>query len=123
MYIGNSPQVLATRGITKGDWDKCLEKNLCRSLAIAGISVAILAGLWLILTLVRCIFMGKSCLQACFCCCHPVNKKNAQFREGFNYSKSYGPTHPPRYQSHHHSKPSKAHLYNNGYERVHQTSF
>lgn len=56
-------------------WDTCRANKTCRIVAIVGFILAILLALWILSTLIRCICMGFSCVEAlCCCCCRSAHK-------------------------------------------------
>ncbi|CDO53945.1 hypothetical protein DV451_002856 [Geotrichum candidum] len=53
----------------KSNWDSCMDKTVCKWVAIIGIILACLVLFWLITSIIRCLCLGVQCLEALFCCC------------------------------------------------------
>lgn len=57
-------------------WDTCMDNKTCKIVAIVGIVLAALFIFWILATVVQCLCMGASCIEAlCCCCCRSVNRK------------------------------------------------
>lgn len=82
-------------------WDTCMDNKTCKIVAIVGIVLAALVCFWIISTLVSCICLGISCIEAlcCCCCCKSRSggrKQIVEKQEPYNNANMY-PTAAPNY--------------------------
>lgn len=107
MYIGSSlfrrdfgDNVKSTADSFKS-WDTCMDNKTCKIVAIVGIVLAGLVVLWAISTIIQCLCMGVSCLEAlCCCCCRSSKPVVYQEKQTpYNNPNMYQPVSAPmRYQ-------------------------
>ena len=77
MYINRAVAIIAsdweddakTTGKSFKSWKSCQNNRTCHIIAIVGIVLAALCIFWVLSTLIRCLCMGYSCLEALCCCC------------------------------------------------------
>ncbi|CAH6720800.1 hypothetical protein CLIB1444_04S08240 [[Candida] jaroonii] len=77
-------------------WDTCMDNKTCKIVAIVGIVLACLVAFWIISTLVRCLCMGFSCLEAlCCCCCRSASKGYTEKQHPYTNPNMYPPQPQP----------------------------
>ncbi|EGV65890.1 hypothetical protein CANTEDRAFT_102462 [Yamadazyma tenuis ATCC 10573] len=81
-------------------WDTCMDNTACKVIAIVGIVLASLVVMWAISTVIRCVCLGFSCLEALFCCCCRSTSRGYQDKQIQPYENPnmYVRTAPPMYQ-------------------------
>ncbi|KAK6456035.1 uncharacterized protein RJT20DRAFT_41308 [Scheffersomyces xylosifermentans] len=117
-------------------WDTCMANRTCKITAIVLICLGGLFLIWIFVTLVQCLCLGASCLEALCCCCCRKSRNQptyvVQQPQPFNpnmypptgppmrQSAGYQPPYQPPYQSQQQTRePQRAHFTsNNGYEPV-----
>lgn len=56
-------------------WDTCMDNKTCKIVAIVGFVLAGLLLLWLLSSVIMCLCMGVTCLEAlCCCCCRKAHR-------------------------------------------------
>ncbi|OUM53389.1 hypothetical protein BVG19_g2667 [[Candida] boidinii] len=76
--------ILSKRSIeddAKSSWDKCMDKKVCKIVAIVLIVIAALFAFWLVSTLIQVLCCGVKCVGALFCCfrpCCPCGDRNSR---------------------------------------------
>lgn len=102
MYINRAVALIArdweddakSTGKSFKSWKSCQNNRTCHIIAIVGFVLAALCIFWVLSTLIRCLCMGYSCLEAlCCCCCRNAhsNRYVEQPQQVFpqNYSQHY----------------------------------
>lgn len=85
-------------------WDTCMDNKTCKIVAIVGIVLAALVLFWIISTVIRCLCLGFTCVEALFCCCggrrrqrYEEPQRNA-YDNGNMYPRQPVPMAQPSYQ-------------------------
>lgn len=76
-------------------WNTCMDNRTCKIVAIVGIVLAVIFLFWIISTLIRCLCMGVSCLEALCCsCCYRTRAYNENYNTAYNNPNMYRPNQP-----------------------------
>lgn len=79
-------------------WDTCMDNTACKIIAIVLIVLGGLVVMWALTTIIRCMCMGFSCLEAmCCCCCRSASKDYNEKQHAYNNPNMYGPAAQPAY--------------------------
>lgn len=82
------------------NWNSCMADKPCKIIAIVGICLACIVGLWLIGGLLTCIRQGVTGISGFICWCCNCNERNAGYtrNNSINYNTEYNPQVVPSYQ-------------------------
>lgn len=64
-------------------WDTCMDNKACKIIAIVGIVLAVIVGVWIVGSLLLCFKYGASgiCEFCCWCCCSDRRRERAAARQ------------------------------------------
>ncbi|KAK5780970.1 Pin2p PWA37_001881 [Arxiozyma heterogenica] len=79
------------------NWNSCMADKPCKIIAIVGICLACIVGLWLIGGLLTCVRQGVTGISGFICWCCNCNERDNSYPNN-NYNHGYNPHMTPSYQ-------------------------
>lgn len=90
-------------------WDTCMADRPCKIIAIVLIVLGCLIVMWALSTVIRCMCLGFSCLEAlCCCCCRSASKEYHEKQVPYNNPNMYMPPAQPIYHQNGYAPPNQA---------------
>lgn len=133
MFVDFARRDLESTAKSFRSWDTCMDNRTCKIVAIVLIVLGGIFALWVISTLIQCLCMGVSCVEALCCCCcrrtksqptYVVAKQEPQYNPNMyppRPAPQYAMPQPPMAQQY--QQPPLAYVPNQGYAPVSTNSY